>query len=1040
MNKTLTLVPAGAGSGKTYRIKTVLTDWIRTGAVKPERILAVTFTEAAAAELRGRIRESLLESGLVEAAIALERAYVGTIHSLGLRLLKEHAFAAGLTPAPRQLQPSEEALLLRQAMVDCDALKPVAEAPERFFYGSWNEGAEVGLRDNVLGMIQLLRGLGETGLRADLAEAACARIDRLWGHVMEDPRPSRDRLQDAVTTLLEAYPRGALRDGLNKKAEDDFRRNLRSMRAATDASRLDWDWATWQSLRKLRKSTGGCPTPDGYDALADEVMLSAEAILTHPGPRETAKTNLRALVLGAQEIMQRYAARKRAFGVMDFTDMIVETEAMLRSRPDVLKAVQDEVDCVIIDEFQDTNPVQFALLWRLAEHAPRTLLVGDVKQSIMGFQGADPRLSKALEEEYQHAVEPLRQNRRSDPRIMDLVNAIGSGLFGDGYQSLTAHRGMTGEPALEVLRLSRGRKGNSPIPKPPAQIAARIADMLAAGELVTDRKTEQKRPVQPSDIAVLCYRHDEAARYAEALRALGMPVRISASGWLDAQAVLVARYALAFMADPSDSHAGLVYLSFGPTCLPPDKSLALLTSGGLLDNAGLAPLRALADRATGSSVTERVAQVCRYLRDWAEALPEPSQALADLAKLEALAADFDAAEPGMHEAAGLHGRGTKVFLAWLETQRAAREFDRHPDPGADAAPGIEVVTWHSSKGREWPVTVVCELDKDIYEWPNTTRAVFSDFSDLTNILDKATLEHTPNCPVPELQHRMAQDRQAAAEDEAHNLIYVVLTRARDRLVIEWIGGALDRDPITCLGLLARDARMSVDATGLHAMDQNFAATVYDNPAGNGRDPIASPAPPYRRFGTISPPALYVSDVPFRRRPSAETKVAPLPNALHTIDLGTAQTASSDASATERGTAWHLAFRALSARRDLVHSVSAATGLSEQVLAAIAGQADAIRRWADKQGCPALLFEQPVHVTHPDGSETLGTIDLIARGQDSLWIIDHKTGKATGPEERFLSYWPQLSAYAEAAHLAFGQKVTGVAIHWMEEGKLSVLRL
>jgi ATP-dependent exoDNAse (exonuclease V) beta subunit len=343
----------------------------------------------------------------------------------------------------------------------------------------------------------------------------------------------------------------------------------------------------------------------------------------------------------------------------------------------------------------------------------------------------------------------------------------------------------------------------------------------------------------------------------EALRALGLPVRIAASGWLDAQPVLVARYALAFVADPTDSHAALVYLSLGPACLLPDQSLALLTSGGLHEHEGLDQLRVLADRAREWSVTELAAQVCRHLRDWAEALPQPSQALADLAKLEALATDFDAAEPGMHEAAGLYGRGPKVFLAWLETQRASREFNRHPDPGVDAAPGIEVVTWHSSKGREWPVTVVCELDKDIYEWPNTTRAVFSDFSDLTNVLDKATLEHTPNCPVPELQHRMAQDRQAAAEDDARNLIYVVLTRARDRLVIEWIGGALDRDPITCLGLLARDARMSVDSTGLHAMDQNFAATVYDNPAGNGRDPMASPALPYRSFGTISPAAASV---------------------------------------------------------------------------------------------------------------------------------------------------------------------------------------
>ena len=82
---TLTIVPAGAGAGKTYRIQTQLTEWVKDKVVRPDRILAVTFTEAAAAELSGRIRQSLLAAGMVEDAMAVERAYVSTIHSLGLR-------------------------------------------------------------------------------------------------------------------------------------------------------------------------------------------------------------------------------------------------------------------------------------------------------------------------------------------------------------------------------------------------------------------------------------------------------------------------------------------------------------------------------------------------------------------------------------------------------------------------------------------------------------------------------------------------------------------------------------------------------------------------------------------------------------------------------------------------------------------------------------------------------------------------------------------------------------------------------------------
>ena len=107
MDQGLVIVPAGAGAGKTHRIKTQLSDWVKRGIVRPERILAVTFTEAAAGELRERIRAGLLADGLVAEAMAVERAYVSTIHGLGLRLLTEHALAAGTSPQPRHLADAE---------------------------------------------------------------------------------------------------------------------------------------------------------------------------------------------------------------------------------------------------------------------------------------------------------------------------------------------------------------------------------------------------------------------------------------------------------------------------------------------------------------------------------------------------------------------------------------------------------------------------------------------------------------------------------------------------------------------------------------------------------------------------------------------------------------------------------------------------------------------------------------------------------------------------------------------------------------------
>ncbi len=102
--------------------------------------------------------------------------------------------------------------------------------------------------------------------------------------------------------------------------------------------------------------------------------------------------------------------------------------------------------------------MQFALLWQLGQHAPRTLLVGDVKQSIMGFQGADPRLSTALAAANPDATQPLDRNWRSTPAIMQFVNAMGAGLFGQGYNPLAPTRDAVAGPAIEVLNATQGRR------------------------------------------------------------------------------------------------------------------------------------------------------------------------------------------------------------------------------------------------------------------------------------------------------------------------------------------------------------------------------------------------------------------------------------------------------------------------------------------------------------------------------------------------------------------------------------------------------
>lgn len=1057
MNRLFTIVPAGAGAGKTHRIKTQLTDWVSSGEVRPDRILAVTFTEAAASELRERIRTSLLAEGMIEEALAVERAYVSTIHGLGLRILTEHAFAAGSSPLPRHLSDAERELLIRQELAHCTELDPIKNNLTRFGYLAAYYGvpktAEDNFREKVFSVIDLLRGLGDTGANPALVNDATARLKKLYGTTERDGTAIEKALETAVIAMLKAFPEGALTaPDLKKSAKETFRSDIVNLRRVQrEPGVLARDWKLWNSLRKLRQTKRGTPTPSGYDAAADAVMHAAEGLLRHPGPLADAILHLECLLTGSQAIMSRYGARKRELGVIDFADMIVDAERLLRLSPEVLDALMAEVDCVIVDEFQDTNPVQFALLWRLARQAPRTLLVGDVKQSIMGFQGADPRLTEALIAQFAGSVAPLDRNWRSDPRLMDFINTIGERLFGDSYTVLAPTREATGETSLEIIRVSQGRTSKKS--RPEQHVAARIQAILSGSEQVVDRHSGEIRTARPSDIAILCNSHNKAKVYADALQRLGLPVLINRVGWLSCTVISVARHALALAADPNDGHAALCLLTLGPRALPLEEALRDLADGRLLERAELHAVRQLSELAVTAPVSTLVARVLDVagLRDWAEGLPDPQQALADLLRLEHEAQEFELAHRDMKAAAGFHGFVPQAFLGWLVARKDERDFDRHPDPSSGSALGIEIVTWHASKGREWPIVVVVELDQKIGERSGSNSTEFADFSDLDNVLSTARLIHTPDFAAAEKKEIFVEDRRLQAESDARKLIYVALTRARDRLILEWPEFALkEKDgalaPPNHAAFLQAESGLTIGAGEIALGEEKFPARIVA--AGDETPPEFDATAPasssgYTGFGERRAPVAKAPRTAWRRRPSEATTAPVLPGPLRHHDIGAPVKAAIDehASATERGTAWHLAFRTLAARPELSDRLGPATGLDTATIAAIGRQADGVRRWLEAEGYPKLHFELPIQIVEDSGAELNAVIDCLAEGEKGYLIIDHKSGPAPDPEARFLTYWPQLSAYAEAVQRVFPDKpVLQVAVNWMNDGVISMVRL
>ena len=1047
MTEMLTIVPAGAGSGKTFRIKSDLTKWVKGNLVAPDRILAVTFTEAAAAELRGRIRASLLAEGMVESALAVEQAYVSTIHGLGLRILSEHAFAAGASPQPRALAEAERDLLIRQAMAHAESLEAVKADLPRFGYRSSffsNASKEDSFRGRILTTIDLLRGLGDNGNDPKLAEAGVIRLRELYGRVVPDGAPLEARLLAAIHALLNEFPNDLTAHATSAAARTAFGKDFRNMKRAQRPGELRRDWGLWKALSELRQSKRGAPTPDGYDALSDEVIAAAADIAVHPGPLEDACAHLTALVHGAQEVMSKYADMKREAGVIDYADMICDAERLLRTRPEILAALLAEVDCVIIDEFQDTNPVQFALLWRIAQSAKRVLIVGDTKQSIMGFQGADPRLSEALERQNPDAASPLTGNWRSDPRLMQMVNAISAGLFKEAYVPLEPQRPETGHTFAEVLRIPEGRRSKKS--RPEEHVAARIAAILAEAGPVVERESDPKaptfRPVEPRDIAILAPTHSMATRYASALKLQGVPVRISEAGWLDSPAVMAAHNALAFAVDPADRHAALALLTLGPSSMPLQQAMTLLADGELETCAQLADLRALAGIAPAMPLETLLPHALEAagILDWAARMPEAAQAHADLMRLHAEVSEFVSAHRDFKAAAGFHGASAQVFLGWLEARREERDFDRHPDPGQSAGQGVEIVTWHASKGREWPITVVVGLDKKIGEKPGTLRAEFTDFSDLSAILERALLIWTPDLQIKEKKDAFIADRRLVSEADARRLLYVALTRGRDRLILEWPDFALKKlgesdGPANHAEMLILEAGMEPEAGIVKVGGVSFPARTLmcgaEAPCMLDKSSVKD-ASERLAFGELRS-MLETKQTAWRVRPSLIVH-DPLP-AVQTriVQLDVSQeVAALAATASERGSALHKAMRVLLLRPDLRPRLSAATGFDEATLDMLHAQANSLKQWLNDEGYTQIECELPIQNREPSGAEFNGIIDLLATGDGKRLIVDHKSGAGS-----FAGYFAQLDAYRGVLAEQVQETKPDVAIHWIDRAELEV---
>ncbi len=857
------IVSAGAGSGKTYRITDEVERLVGNEGVAIDRIAAVTFTDAAAAELQERIRERLVEKDLLDAARRVDAAPIRTIHAFALSLLTENPLEVGLSPSPLVLGLVEQGALLARALNEAladDTLRPAIARLTRDHYEAdphLRKDQEDFLRKDAKTLCEHLRALRlGPGDRDRVVAANAADLADAFGPT-QDPK-----VLDAALRAGAERARQFITDFPDGKGKGD-RPHAPKLRAVVDTIFADGPGAF--DLRVLASALCSWSKANKpFLAAAEPLALSVDAWMRrHPRVLERLQRDAADLLTVAFGVLGYYQRAKADAGALDYEDMQSRALDLLEKEVEgapFAAYVARRITHLIVDEFQDTSPLQFRIAETLREHGTRTLYVGDPRQGIYAFRGADSRLLMALEATEEKAGRPpsrLVHNWRSRPELVELVNALFGRIFpkvGLSYTDLTPSG-----PYVK-LEIRKDRPSFDLIEPKPAVVLARIQEILADPTFkVLDRRTQELRRIRPGDIAILCPIQEQLDGWAKKLATAGIRFVRELSGWSERLEVRLTCAAMAALANPLSS-ADLAALLASEMYGVRQREIAKLAAAGVFkgprrftgaDDDAVAALTAEADlapdtRAALARFRDDFAALSAELR--ARSLPDFVQAVVERLELEPVMAakglgtqaranlvrlvEHARAFASVHER-GLEALGSSAvtvenFLYYLDAV-VKPSGNAQPDPVPEDDDALKLVTYHGAKGLEWPVVVLPGLGRSIAPRLARMEVVRPEAAeDLVGprLFELSRLRVFPHlltgCAGWAVERDLAAAKggDAAARAEHARVLYVALTRAREHLVLGW---ADDADTESQQALLSDLGGLTRKAGALAVGDETFAA-------------------------------------------------------------------------------------------------------------------------------------------------------------------------------------------------------------------------
>jgi ATP-dependent helicase/nuclease subunit A len=1070
------MVEAGAGTGKTGVMVDRYCRLVCERGVPPDAVLAFTFTDKAAAELRQRIRaeiERQAEAGSERARELIPRlgsAWVTTIHGFCNRLLSAHPVAVGIDPRFRVLDTPETERAAGEAF---------DEALEAFLAGDSREREVTvaafdigGLRAMVIGAHAELRSRGVAEPR-----------------LPEPPEPDvRRALQAAAEAAEAALPE--LKAGSTN--HELIERALALLEGPEETPNLD-------QIASLRTGSKSKPIAAYKEAIETALSRVAEA-----GEGGLAYRHVAELL---ELFSARFAVAKERRAGIDFEDLQLLAVRLLE-RTETGAAYRARFSHLLVDEFQDTNRLQLRLIEALRGPKCQLMVVGDELQSIYGFRHADldvfHQRREAIEASPNGETLPLSGNFRSRPEVIGAVNAIGERLL-SGYTPLRVGTPPSrpeppGEgPAVEMLLTGRAGWDDGEIQLDPVTDARTPANQLAEARFLAARLRElADQGVERGAMVVLLRAFTRLDAHEDSLERAGLrPYVVGGRGYWSQQQVADVCALLATIANPLDDQALLGALA-SPACgVTPDTLWLLRAAAG--SGRQLWPTVEQAARLGESEEidAERLEQIpaeeLRLLTRFAEILtglrrrasslslaglidsavtetgydlavlmrPAGEMRFANVRKLMRLAADFESAE-------GRDLRGLLDFLA----ARADADADAQAATAVEGHDGVRIMTIHSAKGLEFDVVAIPHLSRGLL--PSTR----------TPLLTLGREQESPRVGMQlrrlgargvnlYAQRELCEEAQKREAEEELRLFHVGATRARQRLllsgvispsppsreshgkaVIERIAAAfeIDREHDSTIPIPAPEPRPGLEAAfgpseiavrlNLASIEQARALTTVRKEADGVRDPGVGPAPLVaQRTGRAARRPLSYTAISAHGEGPAERP----PNSDRALGQATGEERAEPDQGAARGIGvhalleWSQANEWQTPNAELVGRIARSgeigdSGLSEEALLA------PFEAWlgsdffrARIQGAEKSRAEVPLLI-EVAGTVLRGSIDLLVEqeGRPPL-IVDYKTDRVDDEEigTHVARYEIQQAIYALAVAEARGVEEVELAYVFLE---------